>query len=140
MNARIVRPTKTCAPCSPVRQKKIVANAPSEVLKPTREYSTPCVIRNVRPIRNVNSRPARMPKTLPRLTDCSAQCTVPDEVTRMHVLMNATYTGRWYGGVGHGVPLTMRTKKYAVKNAPNSMISDAMKRNIPSTLGEIRDE
>jgi len=38
MNARIVRPTKTWAPCSPVRQKKIVANAPSPVLKPIREY------------------------------------------------------------------------------------------------------
>jgi len=27
-----------------------------------------------------------------------------------------------------------------VKNEPNSMISDAMKRNMPSTAGETRDE
>jgi hypothetical protein len=29
------------------------------------------------------------------------------------------------------MPLTTRTKKYAVKNAPKSMISDAMKSSIP---------
>ena len=54
--------------------------------------------------------------------------------------MNATKTGRWYGGVGHGIPLTTRTKKYAVKNEPKSMISDAMKRNMPSIAGRMRDE
>jgi hypothetical protein len=61
------------------------------------------------------------------------------EVTRMHVLISATKTGMWNGGVGHGVPLTIRTKKYAVKNEPNSMISEAMKRNMPSTPGVIRE-
>ena len=49
--------------------------------------------------------PARRPNTLPRLIDCSAQCIVNDDVTRMHVLMSATKTGRWNGGVGHGVPV-----------------------------------
>src|SRR5262245_24403174 len=140
MAARIDRPTNTCAPCRPVRQKKIVANAPSLVLKPTREYSRSCVRRNVSPIRNVRNRPARRPQWLPRLIDCSAQCIVKLDVTRMQVLMNATKIGRWYGGVGHGTPFTTRMKKYAVKNEPKSMISDAMKRNIPSTLGAIRDE
>ena len=61
------------------------------------------------------------------------------EVMRIDVLIAATKTGRWYGGVGHGTPLTMRTKKYAVKNEPKSMISDAMKRYIPSVSGLIRE-
>jgi hypothetical protein len=65
---------------------------------------------------------------------------VKDDVTRMHVFRNATYTGRWYGGVGHGTPFTTRMKKYAVKNAPNNMISDAMNRNMPRMLGDTRDE
>jgi hypothetical protein len=140
MKARIVSPTKTWAPCRPVRQKKIVAKAPSPVLKPMREYSIPCVMRNVRPIRNVSNSPARRPQVLPRLIDWSAQCIVKLDVTRMHVFRKATNTGRWNGGVGHGVPCTTRTKKYAVKNEPKSMISDPMKRNIPSTAGVIREE
>ncbi len=37
------------------------------------------------------------------------------------------------------MPLTTRTKKYAVKNAPKSMTSDAMKRNIPSTRESTRE-
>ena len=47
----------------------------------------------------------------------------------------ATNTGRWYGGSGHGSAsgLTTRMKKYAVKKAPKSIASDAMKRNMPST-------
>src|ERR1700756_1623300 len=139
MKSRIERPTKTCAPCRPVRQKKIVAKAPSDVLKPTREYSSSCVIRNVSPIRNVSSSPARRPHTFPRLIDCSAQCTVKLDVTRMHVFTNATNTGSWKGGVGHGTPFTTRTKKYAVKNEPNSITSEAMKRNIPRTPGVIRE-
>ena len=57
----------------------------------------------------------------------------------MHVLTNATKTGRWNGGVGHGVPFTTRTKKYAVKNEPKSMISVPMNRNIPSTPGATRE-
>ena len=47
--------------------------------------------------------------------------------------MPATNTGSSNGGVGQGMPFTTRTKKYAVKNAPKSMISDAMKSSIPST-------
>ena len=35
---------------------------------------------------------------------------------------------------------TTRTKKYAVKNEPKSMISEPMKRNIPSMPGVTRDE
>jgi hypothetical protein len=70
---------------------------------------------------------------LPRLTDCSAQCIVKLDVTRIAVLTPATKTGSSNGGCGHGIPCTTRTKKYAVKNAPKSMISDAMKRSIPST-------
>ena len=57
----------------------------------------------------------------------------------MIVLIPATKTGSSYGGVGHGVPAATRTKKYAVKNEPKSMISDAMKRNIPSTPGVTRE-
>jgi NAD(P)-dependent dehydrogenase (short-subunit alcohol dehydrogenase family) len=40
---------------------------------------------------------------------------------------------------GHGVWFTTRTKKYALKNEPKSMISDAMKRNIPRTAGVTRE-
>ena len=68
----------------------MVAKAPSEVLKPIREYSIACVMRNVRPMRKVSSSPARNPHTLPRLIDWSDQCTVKLEVTRMQVLTNAT--------------------------------------------------
>src|SRR4051794_4779288 len=96
-------------------------------------------MRNERPMRNVSVRPARIPQTLPFLIDVVAQCSVALEVMRIDVLIAATKTGRWYGGVGHGVPLTTRTKKYAVKNAPKSMISDAMKRYIPSVSGLIRE-
>jgi hypothetical protein len=35
--------------------------------------------------------------------------------------------------------LTTRMKKYAAKNEPKSMISDAMTRNMPSTLGDTRE-
>jgi hypothetical protein len=73
------------------------------------------------------------------LIDTVAQCIVALEVMRMNVLTVATNTGRWYGGVGQGVPFTMRTKKYAVKNEPKSMISDAMKRYMPSVSGLIRE-
>src|SRR5207248_8478645 len=79
------------------------------------------------------------PERLPRLIDCSAQCIVKLEVTRMIVLIPATKTGSSYGGVGHGVPAATRTKKYAVKNEPKSMISDAMKRNIPSVRASTRE-
>jgi hypothetical protein len=35
--------------------------------------------------------------------------------------------------------LTTRTKKYAVKNAPKSIASEAMKRNMPSVVGSRRE-
>ena len=57
--SRRLSPMATCAPCSPVRPKKTDANAPSPVLKPTFRYSTTCVSRNARPIRNVSTMPAR---------------------------------------------------------------------------------
>ena len=76
---------------------------------------------------------------MPRLIDCSAQCIVKLEVTRIAVLTPATNTGSSKGGCGHGSPFTTRTKKYAVKNEPNSMISDAMKSSIPSTEELMRE-
>src|SRR5205823_12744509 len=119
--------TKTCAPCRPVKQKKIVGWAPSEGAKPMRAYSRICVSRNVRPIRNVSTSPAWRPKRFPFLIEVSAQCIVKEEVTRMQVFTKATNTGRWKGEPWcQGTPFTTRTKKYAVKNAPKSMISDAM--------------
>ncbi len=87
----------------------------------------------------VSTSPAFMPARLSRLMDWSAQWIVNDEVTRMQVFTPATNTGRWSPSVGQSVPLTTRTKKYAVKNAPKSMISDAMKRSIPSTRASTRE-
>ena len=59
----------------------------------------------------------------------------------MAVFTPATKTGRWYGGSGHGSAsgLTTRTKKYAVKNEPKSIASDAMKRNMPSIGASTRE-
>ena len=53
----------------------------------------------------------------------------------------ATKTGRWNGGGGHGSAsgLTTRTKKYTVKNEPKSIASEAMKRNMPSTVELTRE-
>src|SRR3954453_21009250 len=96
-------------------------------------------MRNERPMRNVSTRPARIPHTFPFLIETVAQCIVALEVMRIAVLIAATKTGSSYGGVGHGTPLTMRTKKYAVKNEPKSMISDAVKRHMPSVSGLIRE-
>ena len=90
MKSRIDRPTKTCAPWRPVRQKKIVVNALSPGWKPIRAYSVTCVARNVKPIRNVSTRPARRPARLPRLIEVSAQCIVKLDVTRIAVLIPAT--------------------------------------------------
>ena len=59
----------------------------------------------------------------------------------MAVFTPATKTGRWNGGSGQARAsgLTTRTKKYAVKNAPKSIASDAMKRNMPSTVASTRE-
>ncbi len=63
------------------------------------------------------------------------------DVSSTAVLMPATKTGRWYGGSGHGSAsgFTTRMKKYIVKNEPNSIASEAMKRNIPSTVELTRE-
>src|ERR1700752_182038 len=111
MKARIASPMKTWQLCSPVRQKKVGGEAPPLVLKPTRMYSYSCPIRKASPMRNVRSRPARIPQTLPRLIDVVAQWIVALDVIRMNVLIVATKIGRWYGGVGQGTPLTIRMKK-----------------------------
>ncbi len=78
-----------------------------------------------------------------RLIDCSAQCMVKLDVTSTAVLMPATNFGNSYGSGGHvsgAVGLTTRTKKYAVKNAPNSIASEPMKRNMPRIVGASREE
>ena len=82
-------------------EKKIVPNAWSCGVKPIRAYSRSCVSRKVSPIRKVSVKPACSPARLPRLIDCSDQCIVKLDVTRMEVLTNATNTGRWNGGGGH---------------------------------------
>ena len=63
------------------------------------------------------------------------------DVSSTAVFTPATNTGRWKGGSGHGWAsgLTTRTKKYAVKKAPKSIASEAMKRNMPSTVASIRE-
>jgi hypothetical protein len=73
---------------------------------------------------------------------CSAQCIVKLEVTRIAVFTPATKTGKWYCSGGHvsgALGFTTRTKKYAAKKEPKSMISDPMKRSIPSVRGSTRE-
>ena len=112
VTSRMLRPTKTWAPCNPVRQKKTVVNALSRGANPIRAYSVICVARNVKPIRKVRTSPAFSPARSPRLTEVSAQCTVKLDVTRIAVFTPATKTGRWKptGGQCGGL-LTTRTKK-----------------------------
>src|SRR6202012_4407554 len=95
-------------------------------------YSLICTVRNVRPSRNVETMPAFSPKRLPFLTDVSAQWIVSDEDSRIAVLTPATASGSSVPCAGQGLWLTIRMKKYAVKNAPKIMISDMMKSSIPS--------
>ena len=112
------------------------------MLKPTCAYSTICVSRNALPSRIVSTSPALSPFRSPRLIDCVAQWIVKLDVTRIAVFTVATKTGNSYGGGGHSAGasgLTTRTKKYAVKNAPKSIASEAMKRNIPSVVGSSRE-
>ena len=54
------------------------------------------------------------------------------DVTRIAVLIPATNTGRWNAGGGHWRAGDDPVKKYAVKNEPKSITSDAMKSSIPS--------
>ena len=70
-----------------MRPKKTEANAPSPVLNPMWAYSIIWVSRNAVPIRIVSTRPAWSPRRLFRLIDCSAQCIVKLEVTRIAVLI-----------------------------------------------------
>jgi hypothetical protein len=56
--------------------------------------------------------------------------------------MPATKTGNSNGSGGHvsgASGLTTRTKKYAVKNEPKSIASEAMKRNIPRVAASRRE-
>src|SRR6202161_3824322 len=102
-------------------------------------YSLIWMKRNVQPSRNVVSMPAFRPKRLPRLIDCSAQWIVNDEETRIAVLKPATAIGSFVPGAGHGSPCATRMKKYAVKKAPKTMISEMMKSIIPSSDGLTRE-
>ena len=93
-------------------------------------------------MRNVSTIPARNALRSPRLMDCSAQCIVKLEVTRIAVFTPATKTGKWYGSGGQWPVrsgLTTRTKKYAAKNEPKSMVSEPMKRSMPSVRGSTRE-
>ena len=81
------------------------------LLTQAREYSRAWVSRKTRPIRKVRSSPACSPARFPRLIDCSAQCMVKLEVTRIAVFTPATNTGSSNGCGGQGIPFTTRTKK-----------------------------
>ncbi len=61
------------------------------------------------------------------------------EVTRIAVFTPATKIGSSNCFGGQSIPFTTRTKKYAVKNEPNSITSDAMKSSIPSTEALTRE-
>ena len=62
-------------------------------------------------MKKVSTNPACNPARLPRLIDCSAQCIVKLDVTRIAVLTPATKTGRWNGGSGQGsLPETLMKK------------------------------
>ena len=61
------------------------------------------------------------------------------DVTRIAVLTPATKTGMWNGDGGHAWWPTTRTKKCAVKTEPNSITSEAINRNIPSTRASTRE-
>ena len=101
MIIRIVSPMNTCAPCRPVRPKKVAANAVSLVLNPIRLYSITWMHRNVSPSPKVSTSPACRPRWLPFLIEVSAQCIEKLEVTSSAVLMPATNAGSWYGDGGH---------------------------------------
>jgi hypothetical protein len=61
------------------------------------------------------------------------------DVTRIRVFTPATKRGSSKPSGGHGYPLTTRTKKYAVKNEPKSMTSDAMNSSIPRVVELTRE-
>src|SRR5207244_8795783 len=105
----------------PVREKKTVPNAVSCGVNPIRAYSRSWVSRNARPIRKVSVSPALRPARLPRLIDCSDQCIVKLDVTRMTVFTNATKTGRWNGGGGHAWGVTTRREQDDVKTERKSI-------------------
>src|ERR1700759_3176974 len=103
-------------------------------------YSLTWTVRKVRPSRNVATMPAFRPNRLPRLIDVSAQWMVSDEESRMAVLTPATASGNFVPGAGHGLWLTIRMKKYAVKNAPKIITSDMMNSSIPSVGASTRED
>ena len=53
--------------------------------------------------------------------------------------MHATATGNSNGSGGQGSFCTTRTKKYAVKNDPNSIASEMMKSSTPSSWASMRE-
>src|SRR5690348_5607652 len=103
-------------------------------------YSLIWTVRNVRPSRKVDSIPALRPKRLPFLTDVSAQWIVSDDDSRIAVLIPATASGSSDPCAGHGLWVTIRMKKYAVKKAPKIITSDMMKSSIPSVGASTREE
>src|SRR3954454_23817976 len=89
---------------------------------------------------NVERIPAFSAKRLFVFTPCSAQGSVNDDDTRMHVFTNATATGSLWPSTGdHWSPFTTRMKKYAVKKAPKTITSEMMKSSIPSSCGSTRE-
>src|ERR1700749_1863214 len=103
-------------------------------------YSLICTVRNVSPSRKVETIPALSPKRLPLLTECRAQWIVSDEESRIAVLIPATSSGSCEPCAGHGLWVTIRMKKYAVKKAPKIITSEMMKSSIPSVGASTRDE
>src|SRR5947209_8104936 len=103
-------------------------------------YSLIWMNRKASPRQKVATIPALRPKRFPFRTDTSAQCKVRDEDSRIAVFTPATASGTDVPGAGHGSGFTTRMKKYAVKNAPKIMISDMMKRSIPSVGASTREE
>ena len=71
----------------------------------------------------------------------SAQCIVKLDEIRIAVFTPATASGSSLPSTGnHASSFTTRMKKYAVKNAPKSMISEMMKSSIPSNCASTREE
>ena len=62
------------------------------------------------------------------------------EDTRIAVFTPAMATGSSVPSAGHSASFTTRMKKYAVKNAPKSMISEMMKSSIPRNWDSTRDD
>ena len=70
----------------------------------------------------------------------SAQCIVKLDEIRIAVFTPAISFGSSVPSAGHGSFCTTRKKKYAVKNAPKSMISEMMKSSIPRNWASTRED